>query len=180
MTPKRYHLALVALHWLLTLLLLVELGLGSTVLQHTANSAPMKLFALRNHMVVGNLILLLTILRFAVRLKMDLPSHASLGSAALDRLATLAHYSLYALTALMAISGLVLAGQANLPAIVFQGIGALPETFAGYSARTAHGVLATLLIALIGGHALAALYHQFICKDGLLGRMWFGRKYGDA
>jgi len=58
----------------------------------------------------------------------------------------------------------------------FKGIGHLPADFSGHAARVAHGVLAKLLIALIAGHALAALYHQFIRKDGLLGRMGFGSR----
>jgi len=35
-----------------------------------------------------------------------------------------------------------------------------------------HGYLAYALFALAGLHALAALWHQFIVRDGLLGRMW--------
>jgi cytochrome b561 len=31
-----------------------------------------------------------------------------------------------------------------------------------------------LLLVLIGFHILAALYHQFIRKDHLIGRMWYG------
>ncbi len=38
----------------------------------------------------------------------------------------------------------------------------------------AHGVIATLLGLLIAAHVAAGLYHQFIRKDGLFGRMWFG------
>jgi cytochrome b561 len=32
------------------------------------------------------------------------------------------------------------------------------------------------LMALIALHVLAALYHTFILRDGLLRRMWFGRR----
>jgi cytochrome b561 len=35
-----------------------------------------------------------------------------------------------------------------------------------------HGYLAYALFALAGLHALAALWHQFIVRDGLMGRMW--------
>jgi cytochrome b561 len=40
----------------------------------------------------------------------------------------------------------------------------------------AHAALATLLAILIAAHIAAALYHQFVLKDGLLRRMWFGRR----
>ncbi len=35
-----------------------------------------------------------------------------------------------------------------------------------------HGYLAYALFALAGIHAVAALWHQFILRDGLLQRMW--------
>jgi cytochrome b561 len=175
MAVKRYHAALVALHWLLALLMLVELGLGSTFLKHTPNDVPEKLLALRNHMVTGNLILILTLIRFAVRLKTARPPPAYGSSAAWNRLTVAGHYALYLLPMLTAASGLALAAQTGLPQVVFEGIGHLPADFSSYAARTAHGLLAKLLMALLAGHALAALYHQVIRKDGLLGRMWFGQ-----
>lgn len=176
MTTKRYHIALVVLHWFLALLMLVELGLGSTFLKHATNDLPEKMLALRNHMIAGNLILILTVIRFLVRLKTKHPAPAYRNDTTLDRLATVGHYGLYLLPALMAISGLVLAAETNLPSIVFGGVGSLPPSFSGYDARIVHGVIAKLLIALITGHVLAALYHQFVRKDGLFGRMSISRK----
>jgi hypothetical protein len=38
----------------------------------------------------------------------------------------------------------------------------------------AHG--GRLLAILIAGHISAALYHQFVVKDGLFRRMWFGER----
>jgi cytochrome b561 len=38
-----------------------------------------------------------------------------------------------------------------------------------------HLDIAVLLLFLIGFHILAALYHQFIRKDHLIGRMWYGK-----
>lgn len=32
------------------------------------------------------------------------------------------------------------------------------------------------LMALIALHVAAALYHRFVLKDGLLRRMWFGKR----
>ena len=37
-------------------------------------------------------------------------------------------------------------------------------------------MIAKLLMALIALHLAAALYHQFVLKDGLLARMWFGKR----
>ena len=35
-----------------------------------------------------------------------------------------------------------------------------------------HGLAANLLLALAGGHALIALVHQYVWRDGVLARMW--------
>lgn len=39
-----------------------------------------------------------------------------------------------------------------------------------------HATTATVLLLLIGLHILAALYHQFIRRDRLFARMWFGAR----
>jgi cytochrome b561 len=39
-----------------------------------------------------------------------------------------------------------------------------------------HGLTSSLLLALVALHFGAALYHQFILKDNLLARMWFGKQ----
>ena len=42
--------------------------------------------------------------------------------------------------------------------------------------RTVHYVVSRVLITLIALHIIAALYHALILRDGLLGRMFFGRR----
>ncbi|MEK1933846.1 MAG: cytochrome b/b6 domain-containing protein [Pararhizobium sp.] len=46
--------------------------------------------------------------------------------------------------------------------------------FTDYPPRAPHGLGGVLLVALPVSHAGAALYHQFIRRDGLLWRMWYG------
>ena len=118
-TPVRYHPALVTLHWLLAVLILVALSMGTLVLKEIPNSSPEKLWALKGHMVAGALILLLTLLRLAVRLKTAHPAPAATGHALLDRLAPLMHGGLYALVLVMAGSGIAMSVLAGLPETVF-------------------------------------------------------------
>jgi cytochrome b561 len=47
----------------------------------------------------------------------------------------------------------------------------------GFFLGAFHGLSWTLLLLLLVVHVGASLYHQFIRKDGLFGRMWFGRRY---
>jgi cytochrome b561 len=46
----------------------------------------------------------------------------------------------------------------------------------GFLLRSFHGLSWTLLLLLVLIHIGAALYHQFIRRDGLMGRMWFGKR----
>jgi cytochrome b561 len=98
MRPTRYHPALVVLHWLLALLLIVALTMGTLVLSNLPNSSP----------------------------------------------------------------------------DVFAGTGTLPASFDALAPRAVHGLAAMLLMALIALHVAAALYHHFVRRDGLIGRMGIG------
>ncbi len=165
----RYNPVLVALHWLLAALILFSLGMGMLSLREIPNASPEKLFALRGHMVAGVAIGLLTLLRLVVMALTAKPPPVSGAS-------RIGHWSLYAAVLLMAASGFALALQAGLPDIVFGDRGALPESFAGFAPRAVHGAVAWILLVLIAGHVLAALYHQLIRRDHLFSRVTFGRR----
>lgn len=172
--PTRYHRALVALHWLLALMLSGALVMGTFALAPTPNSSPDKIGALQGHMTVGGLILLLTLIRLVVRLKTAHPAPATTGNTLFDRLAPLTHWGLYGLVLLMAVSGVAISVLAGLPDIVFGGVGVLPLDFNSLLPRSVHGIVAKLLMLAIGLHIAAALYHQWVRRDGLLACMWLG------
>jgi cytochrome b561 len=174
---KRYHPALVALHWLLAILIILALAMGKVVLAHTPNADPAKLGDLQGHMIIGISILALMTLRLAIRLMTKKPPAADIGNAMLNKGAGLAHMLLYALVIAMGVSGLATSNAAGLPDIVFFGSGTpLPENFNDIAAHTLHWALSIVLILLIVGHILAALIHQFVRKDSLFARMWFGKR----
>jgi cytochrome b561 len=174
---SRYHPLLVALHWLLAVLIIAALIAGFFALAAMPNSDPDKISVLRQHMAGGMLILALMVIRFIVRMLTARPAAATTGYPLLDRIAPVTHYGFYVLILLMAGTGFATALLAGLPDIVFAGSGApLPPTFTIYPTRVAHGYIAMLLVGLITLHVLAALYHQFVRKDGLFRRMFFGRR----
>lgn len=175
MNPSKYNNIQVALHWLVALMVLFMLFMGTFVMSQTPNSDPSKLAALRGHMIFGGVILVLTLLRLVWRKKSAQPPHADTGNALLDKLGVAAHYGLNILTLLVAASGIGIAIQAGFPGIVFGGEGNLPADFWDHPARLAHGLLTKLLLALIVLHVVGALYHQFVVKDRLFARIWFGR-----
>lgn len=173
----RHHPALVTLHWLLALLLLVALGMGTLVLGPMPLEAPGKVDALRGHMIAGMLIGALMLVRLVVRVftvPQVAPSPSS-GSPAKDALARLVHIGLYVLVFAMAASGMATALLAGLPDIVFGGSGgAIPATLSTLTPRVAHGWIAKGIAALVLLHVLGAVFHQWVRKDGLMSRMWWG------
>src|SRR6185312_9644788 len=173
---SRYHPLLVALHWVMTLLIIAALALGALVMVNIPNTDPMKIEALRSHMSGGILILILMLVRLFVRMRTLHPAPATAGNPLLDRIAWASHRMFYIAVIGMAGSGLFMAVQAGLFGIVFGGHGFLPPDFWVFSVRTLHYAFSHLLIALIALHVGAALFHALVLRDGLLRRMFFGRR----
>ncbi|WP_209424915.1 cytochrome b/b6 domain-containing protein [Pararhodobacter sp. SW119] len=173
--PARYHPALVVLHWALAFCLIGLLFAGTVLLAPLANDDPAKMLSFRLHMGLGLVTLFLMLLRLAVRLSTRVPPPAETGNAVLDRLARLNHAALYLLAFVMAGSGITFARASGLPDAVF-GSGPMPPDFAGHTARQVHGLASRLFMALIALHIVAALWHHFIRRDGLMARMGFGRR----
>ena len=173
---SRYHPLLVTLHWLLAVLIIAALALGALVMVKIPNTDPMKLEALRSHMLGGSVILLLMLVRLFVRRRTKHPAAVTTGHPALDWLAWASHRLFYPAVLGMAGSGLFVALQTGLPAIVFAGHGVLPADFWVFPVRTVHYLFSRLLMALIALHVAGALYHTLILRDGLLRRMVFGRR----
>jgi cytochrome b561 len=117
------------------------------------------------------------IVRLVVRSLTRRPPPPSIGFAWANRVGQRVHLALYFVVLLMVASGLALALETQLPSILFsQAAQPLPGSFDGFWARTAHAVLAKLLMALILLHVGAALWHHYILRDGLLKRMGLGSR----
>jgi cytochrome b561 len=173
-TPKRYHPFLVILHWIIAVLIIAMLVIGYTQLGDTPNDAA-KVQVLSLHMPIGITILALTVIRLLVRIFSKKPAPATAGNPLLDKIGVATHYLLYILALGMGISGMGISSQAGLPAIVFEGLGNLPADFSAFPPALGHSLFAFLLGGLVLLHIGAALYHQFLRKDNLLSRMWFGK-----
>jgi cytochrome b561 len=219
-TPKRYHPALVVLHWLIAILIFgafflsqgnegegrrfrPEGGQGNFPSQGFQQGNPpnfqpgnppqgfpqggfprqaggQSIFStIGLHMIVGISVLVLLVIRLIVRFVTKQPAWQSAGNKFFDWIGSLTHFGLYVLTFTMVVTGIILADQRGMLARVF-GIGSTPTPGSfrrgGFSLGFFHGGVWTLLILLIALHIGAALYHQFILKDNLLGRMWFGKQ----
>jgi cytochrome b561 len=166
--PKRYTPLWVTLHWLTALLVFAEFYLGLTSVGLAAEAkAPI----LRLHMPIGVTILLLTVIRLIVRWRTPRPEDASTGNRFLDMLGKGTHHMLYLLLILMALTGMGLSLRFNLAPAVFEGSAPIPADLT----PGLHGLFFLLIALLILLHIGAALYHQFILRDHLLARMWYGK-----
>ena len=173
----RYHPLLVALHWIMASMIPVSLAAGWVLLHSMPEDSPEKIEALGAHMGFGIAIGVLLILRFATRHLTAKPPRATTGSPALDRIGVWTHRGFYVLIACMVLTGLATAFGAGLFPIVFGGSGEpLPAHLHDLPQLVAHGMIASLLATLIALHVAAAFFHQFIRKDQLLRRMWFGKR----
>ena len=171
MPPRRYHPALSVLHWLIAALILAALVMGTFVMARIDNADPGKSFALLKHMLAGGLVLILVLVRMYIRPRTRRPAPLLSGLAMADRIVPFVHRIFDVLVFIMVGSGLGLAVQTGLPAIVLGGDGALPESFGALSLHALHVAAAAVLAATIALHLVGALYHHFVLRDGLLSRM---------
>ena len=175
---KRYHPALISLHWLVALAIFAALLFAGEEGEGGMSFSVGSLSPIGIHMILGITTLVLLTIRLFVRWFTKHPEWASTGTPLLDIVGKLTHFGLYFFTYSITITGIIMASQRGLFARVF-GIGtAAARGFGrrGFSLGAFHGLSWALLFTLILLHVGAALYHQFIKKDNLLSRMWFGKQ----
>lgn len=134
--PKRYHPLLVTLHWLIVLLVFVNLYIGLFVFEPMLRGGgafriPKSTLAI--HMAVGITILILIVVRFFVRTGTKKPAAATSGHKFFDGLARVVHFALYFFVFATTVIGLVFAIQTNRLQRAFLGGGNQPEGFPGGS-----------------------------------------------
>ena len=167
---KRYHPALITLHWLLAIAILGMYVFGSFVLDDMDNTDLSLPGLLSLHLIIGVAILVLTVVRLTIRVRMPRPDLVP-GSRGAQKVATALQHSMYTLTVLIVLSGLALAYFAHLFGVLYGHTGTLPKDFDDFTSHDIHGWLADGLMVVVGLHVAAALQHQFLLKDGIMSRM---------
>jgi len=168
---KRYHSALIALHWVLAIAILLAIVFGGFVLDGMDNANAHKPGLLRMHVTLGVLILAFTMVRLLVRASTAKPAPLVSGKPLMDKAAVGIHHLLYTLTFVAGLAGLALAYKAGLFGFLYQHSGTLPRDFDDFAAHGVHGLAAYALLGVAILHAAGALQHQFILKDGIFSRM---------
>ena len=171
-TRRRYFVApLRLLHWLMALMILSMLFLGAGMV----TSLTHRPWMMDLHRPLGIAILLLVVMRLAIRFKYgqpplpaDLPRWQALAAHA-------SHGLLYLLMIALPLLGWGVVSAAGEPVNMFGGVILPPIAPADpvwYTVlRGAHGLLAWLLFATVLIHLAAALWHLWIRRDGVFASM---------
>lgn len=155
-TPSSYSKPQIYLHWLIVLLvffqLLFDMEIGRTwhqLMDGTVSSAG----TANIHVFTGIAVLVLMVIRFALRLTRGAPALPEAESKPLQLVAHAVHWGFYLVLLLIPVSGML---------AWFGTLRPLGEV---------HEVLTKLLWALIAAHVVGALYQQFVLKTNILARM---------
>jgi cytochrome b561 len=169
----RYGSLAITLHWLLTVLVI---GVGVLGLLHDTWPKNTQSFWINVHALAGLMLWVILLWRFGLRLKQSPPPLPTDFSAISRRLALIVHLLLYVLLFITPIIGIVtfIWHGRVLDLGFYQVHFGIPKDRAVFEpTEDVHGYLAYAIFALAAFHTLAALWHQFIRRDGVLQRMWW-------
>lgn len=169
----RHPTILIILHWLLAPLVLLALYMGNDIAQ-LSNDLDLKVDRLIVHMSAGLVIGSLFVFRLIMKLNARKVTSKTTENKHMEKVAKIVHQSMYLLIFGVVISGIGIALNVDMLNII-KTEDTMPLNLSSLPIRSIHEVLTNLLLATIALHIVAAIYHQFILRDRLLTRMWFGK-----
>jgi cytochrome b561 len=161
------------MHWLVVLVF-IGIYVAVNLIDVFPKGSDNRQFAKNMHFSLGLLIFGLFWLRVAFRLVGNTPAIVPAPPVWQEKLAKSGHLALYAIMLMMPLLGWAVLSAAGKP-VPFFGL-ELPALLApdkelSRSIMEVHELGGNLAYFLIGGHALAALYHHYFMKDNTLRRM---------
>ena len=176
--PSHYSTGAIVLHWAIAIAVIVTWRIAESA-EHASEAQEAAIMA--DHMAVGMLILLLTVLRLIWRLTHTQPAFPQ-DFAGWERVAArVVHFTFYLLLVglpLMGWLGSSMEGEAIdvFGAFAIPGLPVAPNRGLGHEILEVHGTLGQVMLYLIVLHVLGALKHHFVDRNGELYRMLpFGR-----
>lgn len=157
-TPLTYRPAQIILHWVVVLGILAQWALHEPIVRVVeamrigVTPVGSDVTQAWVHVSVGSAICLAVLARLYLRARFGAPAHAPGTPELQARMATWMHRALYATLLAMVVTG----------GLTWNGIAPLGD---------AHFLINILLFALALAHAGAALFNQFVRKDGTMRRM---------
>jgi cytochrome b561 len=168
------------LHWLMAVCILamffIGVGMVSTIM-------PKYLPLIAIHKSLGITILVLALIRLAVRLRYGAPALPADLPEPMKLAAYLSHYALYALMIVMPLLGWAMLSAAAYPVVVFGNTylpAILPQSDSLHTLLWgAHFYLAFAFFGLVLMHVAAALFHALVRRDGVFESMAPVLSHGD-
>ena len=173
---ERYSLTAMVFHWLMAVLIFIALAMGLYMVDLRISPEKLRLYSW--HKWIGVTVFLLAAFRLWWRLYSTPPVEPEMPE--WQRLAAKAtHRIFYVMFFLIPISGWLFSSAKGFQT-VYLGILPLPDLIQKNDElapiiKQVHLIASYSLGALVGLHIAAAVKHQFIDKDGLIGRMLPGR-----
>jgi len=176
----RYDGAARAFHWLIVGMLVVQYSVAlllGAILPKSAEGA-----LATWHFSMGSSVCVVMLARLAWRLTHPAPPPPTDLSPGLRLLSRATHWAFYAGYIVLPVLGWA-AASADGARVRLAGLIPLPllvpkdDPF-GKAMQTVHPVIAITLLALIALHVAGALYHAYVKRDGVVGRMLPGRGAG--
>ena len=160
------------LHWVMALCILLMLFIG---VGFASTITPKYVPLVATHKTLGIAILVLALIRLAVRFRYGAPPLPADLPEPMRLAAHLSHYALYALMIAMPLLGWGMLSAAAYPVVLFGSVhlpSILPLNDGLHSLLwQAHRYLAFLFFALILLHVAAALFHALVRQDGVFDTM---------
>ena len=162
-----------SLHWLMALLILGLLALGTYMSELPLSPQKLELYAW--HKWTGVTVFLLVWLRLAWRVAHRPPGLPASLSPRMRLVAHAGHAALYVLMVLIPLSGWLMSSAKGFQTVWF-GVLPIPDLIGkdrllGEILQQVHEALSSLLMLTLAGHVAAALWHHFVLKDDTLRRM---------
>jgi len=175
-SAQRYTTVAIILHWVTAVLIIYMLWFGEALIKDQRwLTPPVPPSNPGLHASLGLLILILTVARIGWRLMNQPPADVPMPAWQITASHAL-HWAFYAVLFLIPLSGLAELGKfiagkhPEYATLTFFGLFPMPHYSMPWFGSL-HGLLTNLAWALLAVHVIAALKHQFIDKDNIIGRM---------
>lgn len=171
--PNRYSQLLVILHWFMAVLL-VAVFVTIEIRGQFPRGSEMRELVKALHFMLGISVLLLVVIRLAVRLSGTTPAIIPTPALWEKLLALVTHVTLYAFMLLMPLAGWVIL-SAEGHAVPFFGLELPPlineNKALAEQVEELHKTIGSLGYYLIGLHIAAGLFHHYVKRDNTLRRI---------
>jgi cytochrome b561 len=166
---EKYGKGTIIIHWVSLLLILILIPSG--FIMAATKSGEAKILLLRMHVLIGDIIFILTFLRVWYFFKYKRPSKLETGSLMHNKLIVWIENSFYAILLLLSVSGILTVILGGLGQAIKTGDYVLLPNKLELPPLTGHQVLAKLLMALIIAHVLGVVNHYIKLKENTLKRI---------